>query len=1426
MRRLNGKLFLILLASVTVGGALVHGLHAYQVHRHSGMFLQAAQRAQDAGHFEESAENLRRFLLLSPGDADVTGRLAKLLFDHRQDRQAQLLYTQVVHQQPSNDEARRRLVDASLRLGAYQDAKYHLDNFLLKSHKEEGELYLQLGTCQQALGDYVGAQKSYEKAIQFAPDHVAAYSRLAFLLVDRLENGTGAKKQLQDMVARNPKSAEAYLLRAAFLQAHAGDTVVQTAFLGPTSLKAYERPREMLRRALADTKAALELTPNDAKALLFAAQAAISCERPDEARGFADRALKINPAEPVAYVVLASNELRQNHQPKAIECLKRGLEATKDNPLVLLTLANLQLDAGDVAAAKPLIDRLRRIDSFTPVVRYLDARILIDKSDWANAASRLQGMSTDLARWPQFQKESLYWLAHCEARLSRSDSRIAAYRSALDIDPFWPPARMGLAEALRESGRKEESDLEYQRLLRLPNIPIRASIEAFQAAVAKNLSRAPNDPVWGEIEKERDAVALRLSTENRLLLNAQVAVAEGKVEESKQDLRAAIAANPKNPTAWVSLLAVEGQRGQWTDAEKLLGEMQKQFKDGVPYRLARAECLFRRYGQASKSELRALAKAPPSYSAAERQQLASGLARAALDIKDYEQAERLCRLVADSDPTNLQIRLVLFDLAQQAESVDAMKSALEEVRKIEHDGFYSKYGEAVKLLLQGKQNKDEKLLDRALEKAGEAKVQRPDWPRSTLLIAEINDARGRRDAAIEAYTSAMELGERDPRLAARLVSLLFEQGNFPKAKSILQRFESEKASFSTELWRLDSHTSMQTGDVKRALETAQQTAEHSKDVRDQIWYGQVLSISPGRADDAEKVLKQATKDAPKYPGGWIELIQLYKRSPGKLDQAQKVLAEAKTKIDVKQSPLALPYACELLGQNSDAEHYYLDAMKAAPGDHRIQRAIVEFQARTGKIDGAESLLQQMIADAGEANDAATLQWSRRTLAGLLINSPAYQKHVEARKLIDKNLDGSPKSDADLRMSALVDASLTTRESRQRAIENLELLSQRPGVLTLDDHLVLAKLYWSAGEGAKARDQLRTLATQGRSAQYTLAYAEVLLEEKEYSEAENWVRRLEELAPTEFGTAMIRARLFARQERYNQAYDCLSKFIQDDSGDPRARTLRRRLASARFEEFGKELARHGRKEEAEKFFAQAETWLPEFGGDANQPTLLHVLFSIRRERTKEAVAEIERIQQGKDMDALAKACLAIAQVNTNEHDVLERASRVAAHVVSVKPSADAWIALGALQDRTANYDAAEHSYREGLALASARVDALNNLAYILALRKKELPEARKLIDQALASGGPRGALEDSLAMIELAMGNTDAALSDASQACSEDPNPVHLFHLARLQMTKGDRKAATEALETARKRGLKPASLHPLERPTLTELETQLDVAAP
>ena len=297
MRRLNVKLLLILLTSAVLLGAVVHGVHAFQVRRHSGMFLREADRVAQSGHLDESADYLRRYLLLVPGDTDVVSRLAKLEFSRHRDREAQLLFSQVVHNRPSDEEARRRLVDVSLRLKEFQDAKYQLEGFLLKAHSEDGDLHLQLGSCQQALGDYDAAKLSYETAIRFAPELVSASGRLADLLVERLDGGAQAVSTLNAMIDRNPKSGQGRTVaaRAAFLQSHARDPVIQSAVLG--KMAGLDRTREMLRRAFADARAALEQDPHEAKTLLFAAQAALFSGSSDEARAFADRALESNPAD-------------------------------------------------------------------------------------------------------------------------------------------------------------------------------------------------------------------------------------------------------------------------------------------------------------------------------------------------------------------------------------------------------------------------------------------------------------------------------------------------------------------------------------------------------------------------------------------------------------------------------------------------------------------------------------------------------------------------------------------------------------------------------------------------------------------------------------------------------------------------------------------------------------------------------------------------------------------------------------------------------------------------------------------------------------------------------------------------------------------------------------------------------------------------
>lgn len=68
-------------------------------------------------------------------------------------------------------------------------------------------------------------------------------------------------------------------------------------------------------------------------------------------------------------------------------------------------------------------------------------------------------------------------------------------------------------------------------------------------------------------------------------------------------------------------------------------------------------------------------------------------------------------------------------------------------------------------------------------------------------------------------------------------------------------------------------------------------------------------------------------------------------------------------------------------------------------------------------------------------------------------------------------------------------------------------------------------------------------------------------------------------------------------------------------------------------------------------------------------------------------------------------------------------------------AQAWVALGDLEFRRGDYRAAERDFRRALKAAPARADALNNLAMTYLARHENLPEARRLAEEALKQGGP-------------------------------------------------------------------------------------------
>ena len=117
---------------------------------------------------------------------------------------------------------------------------------------------------------------------------------------------------------------------------------------------------------------------------------------------------------------------------------------------------------------------------------------------------------------------------------------------------------------------------------------------------------------------------------------------------------------------------------------------------------------------------------------------------------------------------------------------------------------------------------------------------------------------------------------------------------------------------------------------------------------------------------------------------------------------------------------------------------------------------------------------------------------------------------------------------------------------------------------------------------------------------------------------------------------------------------------------------------------------------------------------------------------------------------------------------------------------AYILLGTIQDGAAEYDKAEASYRAALANDPSNVIALNNLAYLVAVRQKKPADALPLAERAYALAPGDGNIADTLAWVHHLAGNKVQAGRYIAEALRGEPNSaeVHL-HAAAILLDAGD-----------------------------------------
>ena len=1415
----NFRFLAWLLIGAIACGAAVHGLHVVQLDRQASFLLEQARQATEEKQFRLAITRFDQYTTLVPGDTEALAEFGLILADLGDLESACDALEKVLRSQPERDDVRRRLVQADVELSRYSDAREHLQQYLLVASPEDSELLCLLGRCQAAAAEYVAAAASFREAVKHNSRELNAYARLADVLRWKLDRPREADQCMEKLVDANPGSPTAHLLRGKYLHATAA------------SAKA---PKEVEAAARAEAGAALELAPDNLDALLLAATLALREGRYDAARTHAKRAIQLAPKLVLGYAVLSQVELQAGRGKEAVAWLKQGLQVAPEQTDLLRALASLLIEERELAAAARLIEQLRAGEDMG-TADYLQARLDFARGNWQEAAQGFTRATLSLGNTSEVLKDAYLGLANCYEKLGNQELQLVAYHNAARAAPTWPPARLGIAAALVAMGQWREAEEEYRDIAEIEGMAEIANSELLRLLIRKNLRLRPADRDWKKAEESlkqlKDAAP---GSTGVTLLRAELLVAKNSLAEAESLLVAARDNAPRQPELWLALAVLAQQQKQWDRAAQILDQAERKVGDSVRLRLARGLQLLEHHGKDAAARLRELAAKPDSFSPAQRLRLRRELAVMSRAAGDLPQARRLCQSACQADPKDLELHLLLLELAYQSEDAAGMEQALQGVRAIEgQQGPHWHYGEAARLgLLADKGQKE--LYDQALVDVAKARDLRPTWPLAPLLAARLYERQGQGDLALDNYREAIRLGERSPAAIRRAMELLAERERYLEADQLLNRLEQEQVLLFSDLGRVASEISVRLNQLDRAVEIARQIAGDSKDWRDHLWLGRLLGVLGRRARDdeqvgesqrrfaeAEKSLRYAIELEPHDAATWVGLIQFFVAA-GQKAQAEKVIGEAQGKIPAQRAPLALGQCYEALGNLEAAARQYQSSLAKAAKDGTVVRRVAEFCLREDKPDEAEVYLRRIVAGQVSAKKEDAV-WARRALAEVLLARGGYHNLRQAIALVEENMAAGPSPD-DQRAKALLLATQPAHTDRREAIRILEGLVQSHFAAAADVRFTLAQLYQAEKNWPQANRHMRALlSAAGNEPRFVAAYVAMLLQHKEIQEGELWLARLEELAPDDFATARLKAQALLERRKVDEALLALRGYLARATSRPADRDARVRLVASYLVAAGRAAGAAEGPPTPSKLLDEAELLYRDYVQRHPDQTPLLVSFLALRGRIDEALTLAEQTcpqAEPAQIAAAVRDLLAGSPPDPLRDRRLEKLLLDAAEKHQRAPGV--LLVLGDLRMRQERTAEAVELYREIVKNDKTSVVALNNLAMLLALKKSDIEESLRLIESAIDIAGPLPALLDSRASVLLAMGQPQKALADLDAAVSEEPRPNRHFHRALAYWRLGQPQDAADALAEAHKLGLKPEQLNPLERQDYQELVKRLE----
>jgi len=1371
------KRLAILVATILVAGLSIFFIQRYQVSRMDRSVLAQAKRAEEGGNFEDAARFYQEHLEVATDDPEAKLKYADVLLKGSKDdarrQQAAQIYEQYVNRFPAEKkDVRRRLAELYVETGRYDKARQHLE-ILLKLEPKDGALHFMLGRCQEALNEPARAVESYRDAIKSdGPQRPEASWRLAAVLRSQLKESKGgtdraeaekliideANGLIEEMVKANQENYQVYLERGRYY-------------------RQFGSPEER-KSAKDDLQRALKMAPNDPKVYTELAALERSSKNFEEARRVIEDGLKVLPNDPTLHLERANVEMSGSSGSidKAITSLRHSLELLPDDPMLHGNLAGfLAQRGGDPSELLKQIGELKRLNRSPVSIGFLEAKYLINCKEWKKAILSLTRLQQLVEQLPtedlKAQVQDL--LAQCYRQLGDRDRELEAYKSSIRANPKDLQAQLGLATSYAARGDLDAAIKVYLQLLdqlqqeqrEAELLPIRGRL--VQLLIARNQQLSVGQQNWKEVDDQiKMAKKSAPQSSGLVILETESLVAQNKIDKAQKLLEKARSQTPRDVELWVKSAEMLRRQRKFDDARKLLDQAQKALGDSVALRLERSRLLMVQGGADLPKALGAMADNTASFSPADHRHLLEELAQEATFLNDRTLVTDLWSQVAKLAPNDLEPQLRLFDLALQGKNKADIEYRLNEIKLIEGaDGSNGKYEEARYTIWQAANTTDPseqaKLRSTAqllLNDLMSRRQVRPQVPRmlADLTLADLSqpdlsdsEKRGKQYEAAKLYLQAIELGQRDLDTIRRATDLLYVTNHNDE----VIKFWTQSPNASTagsDLLRQVSAEAFRNREYKGALEGALELAQRAKEANPDDFRETLflvqMLIANQRQDEAEKELREAVNATPLDPARRIALVEFFTLTK-QFENAEKAVLEAESAL--KEKPLGPARCCEVLAR----------AYKTAGQDDKKSEAWLERAGRWYK-------------SARSAQPKDLFVW--RQYIDFLFRSGQIK---------------------------------TARD----ALENMV----GTDVAEPDDRFRLASMFSKDGEWTKAYDQYGKLLKQTenprnpevlkRRPDYIAQFIDELLKRYQsdqrqelLNEAQDLIAELKALRPDAFNVVVLQARLFKAQNQIGKAIELIQAIAKrPDLSDPVWQLLAK-LAD-----------QLGETKLAEKLLRQLVE-----KSDRPQNRLALAVFLGRQGRVKEALDHCEQLWNAtSNPEELVKGTLDVLSFPGGDRDKTQF-DRVASWMekgLEKQPKSPLLvIGLAGIRERQGRFQDAEAVYAQGVQQGQNNATVLNNLAWLMALRKGDENKALDLINRALKLGGPIPELLDTRGVINTKLGKSKSAIEDLTKATTLDPKGPKYFHLTQAYLQAGNKQAAAESWAKARSRGLTPDGLHALE----------------